>query len=385
MNETKDKKPHNLDVRLKIKNFALIEDADIDIKDFTVFVGPNNSGKSYLAMLLYALNQAIFTTDPPKIVFEKNFGTRVDNLVREDQKKASITYSLGETFRVEIEITHDGEFDFKVTNNGDVEPGMNKTFYLPASRSGFLISQKPLLYTLLESTKFSSSPDASSRIPMLPGPVADFLQDISYFDEEEDAHQGLFDEDLNLFEKHIFKGRVEIQYDKKHRQGSPEFHYVAEGTKARVPIARASSGVTEMIPFYIYLKYKVKPGDILIMEEPESHLHPEIQFELIRLTTRLIRKGVRIIFTTHSDFILSSINVFLKAGLNKPDTEALKQLGIDKEKESLERDITSVITVTPGGKARNLEIADEIPDDEFYRVVEQLYNLTAAIDNKRKN
>ncbi|MBF0540130.1 MAG: AAA family ATPase [Nitrospirae bacterium] len=45
-------KRRQIDLRLEVKNFGPISKADVEIKPLTMFIGPNNSGKSYLAMLV---------------------------------------------------------------------------------------------------------------------------------------------------------------------------------------------------------------------------------------------------------------------------------------------------------------------------------------------
>ena len=44
-------------VKLKSSNFGPIAEADIELRPLSVFVGPSNTGKSYLAILIYALHQ----------------------------------------------------------------------------------------------------------------------------------------------------------------------------------------------------------------------------------------------------------------------------------------------------------------------------------------
>ena len=44
-------------VRLRVGNFGPIAEADVELRPLTLFFGPSNSGKSYLAMLLYALQR----------------------------------------------------------------------------------------------------------------------------------------------------------------------------------------------------------------------------------------------------------------------------------------------------------------------------------------
>ena len=43
--------------RIKVEDFGPIVRADVDLRPLTVFIGPSNTGKSYLAILIYALHQ----------------------------------------------------------------------------------------------------------------------------------------------------------------------------------------------------------------------------------------------------------------------------------------------------------------------------------------
>ena len=44
-------------LQLEVSNFGPIVEAKIDLRPLTVFVGPSNTGKSYLAILIYALHR----------------------------------------------------------------------------------------------------------------------------------------------------------------------------------------------------------------------------------------------------------------------------------------------------------------------------------------
>ena len=46
-------------LKLAVKNFGPIREGEVEFKPLTVFIGPNNSGKSYIAVLLYALILAL--------------------------------------------------------------------------------------------------------------------------------------------------------------------------------------------------------------------------------------------------------------------------------------------------------------------------------------
>lgn len=55
-----------------------------------------------------------------------------------------------------------------------------------------------------------------------------------------------------------------------------------------------------------------KPGQLIIIENPESHIHPRGQAELGKLIALLAKNNVQIIIETHSDHILNGIRVGVK-------------------------------------------------------------------------
>ena len=48
---------HHPDIHIAVENFGPIEKAEIDLRPLTVFVGESNTGKTYLAALIYALQR----------------------------------------------------------------------------------------------------------------------------------------------------------------------------------------------------------------------------------------------------------------------------------------------------------------------------------------
>ena len=47
----------NKNLTLSVKDFGPIYSAEVELRPLTVFVGPSNTGKSYLAILIYALHK----------------------------------------------------------------------------------------------------------------------------------------------------------------------------------------------------------------------------------------------------------------------------------------------------------------------------------------
>lgn len=57
-----------------------------------------------------------------------------------------------------------------------------------------------------------------------------------------------------------------------------------------------------------------RPGELIIIENPESHIHPRGQAELGKLIACVAKNDVQVIIETHSDHILNGIRVAIKEG-----------------------------------------------------------------------
>jgi predicted ATPase len=100
------------------------------------------------------------------------------------------------------------------------------------------------------------------------------------------------------------EGLVEMDSDEypfsmmKYRLKSPD------NKETIIDITKASSMVKELAPVFMLVAEKLKPNDILIIEEPESHLQSKTQLELAEFFFNLSKEGVRILVTTHSELML---------------------------------------------------------------------------------
>ena len=75
-----------------------------------------------------------------------------------------------------------------------------------------------------------------------------------------------------------------------------------------IPLYLASSLVCGMPGLYFYLKHSAEKGDLLIIDEPESYLSPSNQMLITRLLALCVNSGVKVLITTHSDYIVKEID-----------------------------------------------------------------------------
>ena len=87
-------------MKLTVKNFGPIRKATVDVKPMTVFVGPSNTGKSYLAMLIYAIAKAFESLEYRRFLYslsvEEVFIKKeeVDEFISDDEKFAKFVDEL---------------------------------------------------------------------------------------------------------------------------------------------------------------------------------------------------------------------------------------------------------------------------------------------------
>ena len=177
-------------------------------------------------------------------------------------------------------------------------------FYLPAGRTGIMHAHSTMVSALIERSPMAGLL-RQTQIPLLSGVVADFLKQLIEIDHP--SYQGLGPQhDLGTpIEKAILGGSVGI--DRSESIGYPHFTYKPDGWKDNLSMMNASSMVSELAPVVLYLRYMVRPGNVLILEEPESHLHPAMQVEFTRQLAALIHAGIRVIVTTHSEWVLEEL------------------------------------------------------------------------------
>ena len=496
-------------LELEVANFGPIVEAKIDLRPLTVFVGPSNTGKSYLAILIYALHR-FFRAGPYPIMqpltsgsledldlpddefdrlpddefdrilqalrawevenHERNVALsapvadllvlpllrHVDGLFKEvlaeeitrcfgvDGTKDLIRHpgsnnaevalqssGLGEdgnmaSFKYALSIAQKGsqlttaiseamplrvakpprkysysakllswrndidrmagvsEVSDRIANSVlscILDPISRPAHYLPADRTGIMHTHRVLLGSLLNR---ASQPRLrqDDPLPDLSGVVADFLKQLIELGDLAERQSNKADALAKRIEQAILTGSVQI---KTSAMGYPLFFYKPDGWKNSLPLMNTSSMVSELAPVVLYLRHVVQPGETLIIEEPEAHLHPGMQVEFIRQIAALVNADVRVIITTHSEWVLERLANLVRLS----DLPKARRKGIEDADLVLRPNQVGAWLFKPKRSPKG-SVVEEIPFDPdagglesgYSDVAEQLYNEWAAIGNR---
>lgn len=81
-------------------------------------------------------------------------------------------------------------------------------------------------------------------------------------------------------------------------------------------------GLTQVLPIVV-AAISSKPGDLLLIESPEAHLHPSGQASMGVFLSQVAAAGVQVVVETHSDHILNGVRRAVRDGKLPPDDAVL--------------------------------------------------------------
>jgi predicted ATP-binding protein involved in virulence len=354
--------------KLIVRNFAGIKELEIEVKRINILIGPQASGKSVCAKLLF---------------YFKNFVWEILSVVENEQTKRNLDSSYSKKFEEYFPPDSWGNYDFfikyeisnvfieisrKQDSKGKIS--LNYSDYFKKEITGLrsllrkakekssdknanyerldrlYLTRQFLRDKLIDSLSSSLCKEAAFNQLFIPAGrsffanlqsnIFSFLSSNNALDpflrafgstyeniknarlrfrnrlEEKDVRE-MHDEINRLIERSLCGKHV-------HEKGK-DFLEVADGR--RINVANSSSGQQETLPLTIMLAalpFLVAPrsGQTVYIEEPEAHLFPSAQRNVIELIATVFnyrKEKLQFFITTHSPYVLTALNNLLQAGL----------------------------------------------------------------------
>jgi predicted ATPase len=348
--------------RLKVKDFLAIKEADFNVRKFNVIIGKQATGKSTLTRLIHffrkslkeCLDSAAFHGNLNfERIFINNFYSYFPGYLWENQN-FSINYKIedieielsnniskpqitvNETFEELLLITKKFYEETKAVNEDPLDNLMKlysyienklkdssykffaeENFYIPSGRSFFSILRANT-FTLISIYKLR-------RLKLDPT--------LNQFGE-------LYESGMFLFDRVIGKYKAEYSDFLKDLNnicgGNLISHsdnvFIELENGVKIKIEDTSSGQQEITPVLMILlthSLEKELNDLFTIEEPEAHLFPETQRDVIFFISKVCNTfNKSVIITTHSPYILSAFNILLLANdiMNEKNKEKIEKI-----------------------------------------------------------
>ena len=467
-----------MDIYINVQNFGPIEKAEIDLRPLTVFVGESNTGKTYLAALIYALHkhfggipqfpwadfvgsyfsflhrsrdgypqskqvalehemlevleklntpkrpfkfsdlpQQISTQSESMLTHQEDFPDElkrcfdlesVSKLIRftgsrSNEMKVALSVREGDQTCWNFEARAAGSADPTIT--GRINPDLilldakretefheipdverlfrilharrwrtRNSYYLPAARSGIMQSLGVIKLSLIKRTTRISLDRL--EVSTFSGMIADFLEWVISYTEIGTSPSSIRRVAEQL-EAELLEGKIEVK--RSTPEAYSEFLYRPDQAEGVLRMSHASAMVSELTPLVYLLRGIVGQGDLLIIEEPESHLHPGAQTKIAQTLARLVRAGVRVLITTHSNFLLQQIGNLIREGelqkLGESTNESADYLKAE-EVGAWQFYKNEPVTELP------FDLVEGIEPEDHLDIAEDLYNQSAGLQNR---
>lgn len=358
---------------IELKNFKSHKHSIIDSANLTVLCGSNGVGKSSFIHILLLLREAYLKDKAFEILDLKSNPVKIGTV-----NDAIYEFGLLDGFEIKI---NDELFVYEANTESDKQKSFIK---INKNKSKYITNRVIKLSLFNENFQYLSAArkgpqesypkddrviDIYKQISILEGQAEYFVQFMDAYrnldvlielckkDEKGNSFNDLYTQVL-LWQKYIFDGANTevVDLGKIGYQLKYSFDNSQSATKKTKSFdaKNVGFGLTYTLPILVAI-LSAKKNAIIIIENPEAHLHPSGISRVTELICVAAQAGVQVIIETHSDHIINGILVQCK----KNDSD--KELGIYRQNVSIyqfERNekehctVATKIDVEEGGRIR---------------------------------
>lgn len=313
--------------KMEIKNFKCFANSQVEFKPFTIFVGGNGAGKSSIIQSLLLNKSAIeqmqkYNDKNVEVLLNGPYMLslgQVDDIISSNAEGEDIVFTLeseGETVKIVYKLNEHYETHIL---SGHMQVGEINTH---------IISDK-FSYLLAERLGPRKTLEKGMNRKLNVGHKGEF---VSYVIQRSDAEKKQVDEKLVKNNDTIkFSTQVqewlnyivpnfEFQYQDLNELGAVSLKYKNITYDTEFYHANSTGfGISYVLPIIVQaLEMSSQQNSMLIIENPEAHLHPLSQSRIGKFLADVSRCGVQIIVETHSEHIINGARIQM-AKNNKSD------------------------------------------------------------------
>lgn len=272
-------------MKLQVKNFHMVDEAELLIDGLTVIAGDNDTGKSTIGKLLFSTIKS----------FDR-FGKENNKIEHIFMEMISYLFNQHDLSNSELRLNN-GQGSCYLKGNKDGIKISGNFEHLPIKNVIYI--DNPIVWLLVEI--FSKKE------------MANHLEDVYLLF---DVYQKLISmnpvkSEMNFKEQILNKissiigGRIEYV--------NQQFSFIRNTDGKKFSLSGVASGIQNFAILDVLTRNEhIQPNSVLIIDEPEVHLHPQWEYEYAKLITDYVRMGVKVVLTTHSLYMVKALKEFSK-------------------------------------------------------------------------
>ena len=319
-----------IDLRFEVKNLGAVRDGTFRQKPLTIFCGPNNRGKTWVMYSLYHYHKWLQVwREKGK---ERGTEPKTPPPPTLERLNRRVSQTLSDLFNTEHESMRDAEFHLMKESRPQFRKLIDSAtdanvFLMPAERSGLHLFFRELSARRTALLHHASKENIDlkellrdvirSRYAL---PIAEYIDWLNSLTEKQRGADGHFHTLAERLKRKLAGGAYRVE----RRTGDITFKpYQSKHDGHAIPRMRlhmTSSSVKSLLGLWFYLENQAKPGDLLMIDEPELNIHPAYQREIARLLARLVNAGLNVVISTHSDYIVREFNTMIMLNRDRDGT-----------------------------------------------------------------
>lgn len=303
-------------MKVRVQKFKKIDDVEVNLSSINIFIGTNNSGKSSFIQGVQfaisacqtlelqgaswvkgktktlALDSKDFLYTPTNDISYLYHGKRLSgSRKKEDRNWIEFTLNNGSESKLKISRGKNGGFTTLLEGKdlGDRLSSIETPYcvYVPGI-AGIPILEK---YEVPIAVKKSATRGDSNN----------YLRNILHTINSDNEKWTAFIESVNSVYKDV---DLSVEFD-EHASEYIYVYVISNGIK--LPLDSVGTGLLQVIQIFAYIEY-FSPK-IVLLDEPDSHIHPTKQKELARELVERVKADpdLKVVFSTHSRYILESL------------------------------------------------------------------------------
>ncbi|CAA6816839.1 MAG: ABC transporter, ATP-binding protein [uncultured Sulfurovum sp.] len=295
-------------MELQLKNIGMIKEANIKLDGLTVIAGENDTGKSTvgkaLFMVLYHINHTLQIRRLKKEEGSISLDVLRENNLLEQSIDASSLPKLifdNEIIGANINVSYgNSNVDFKINEKNFIHAekdfvldGNQDMIYLP------VMIETPLVWNF--NKFFNQMSTIESHLNIL-GKQTNInypfiLKDLNFNLSIQSNRIGSLD----------VKNRICKIINGEFKQDDRE-NFFFERDKKKISLLNTATGIKAFGIIQVLLENNyLKKNTVLILDEPEVHLHPKWQLEMAKIIVELVKNGIKVLVNSHSPYMIEAL------------------------------------------------------------------------------